>query len=82
VHHAQARTCRIRFAVVNADSRPALRVEICDDGIGLPAEQHVGVGITSMRERAAELGGTCMIGPAPGGGTQVCAQLPIPSVEY
>ena len=51
VRHAQARTCRIRFAVVNADSRPGLRVEICDDGVGLPADHCVGVGLTSMRER-------------------------------
>ncbi len=51
VRHAQARSCRIRFAVVNADSRPGLRVEICDDGVGLPADHRVGVGLTSMRER-------------------------------
>jgi DNA-binding NarL/FixJ family response regulator len=51
--HAQAATCRIRFAVVNADSRPALSVEIYDDGVGLPADQRAGVGLTSMRERTA-----------------------------
>ncbi|MFL5801542.1 MAG: GAF domain-containing sensor histidine kinase [Roseiflexaceae bacterium] len=78
--HAQARTCRIRFAVVNADNRPALQVDICDDGVGLPAEQRVGVGLTSMRERAAELSGTYAIESAPGGGTRVWAQLPISSV--
>jgi signal transduction histidine kinase len=79
--HAQASNCHIQFAVVNADSRPALSVEICDDGVGLAADHLVGVGLTSMRERAAELSGTYVIEPALGGGTRVCAQLPIPSVE-
>jgi two-component system NarL family sensor kinase len=30
-----------------------------------------------MRERAAELGGSCQIGPGPEGGTRVLARLPI-----
>ncbi|MBB4941167.1 signal transduction histidine kinase [Streptosporangium album] len=37
------------------------------------------MGLLSMRERAAELGGTCVIGEAPGGGTLVEAVLPIPA---
>jgi signal transduction histidine kinase len=32
-----------------------------------------------MRERAAELGGSCRIEPAPGGGTRVLARLPLPA---
>ena len=40
-----------------------------------------GVGLLSMRERAAELGGTCVIGAAPGGGTVVEAVLPIPAAR-
>jgi two-component system, NarL family, sensor kinase len=31
-----------------------------------------------MRERAAELGGTCLIRPGAAGGTSVRASLPIP----
>jgi nitrate/nitrite-specific signal transduction histidine kinase len=34
------------------------------------------VGLSSMRERAAELGGTCVIEPAPSGGARVLARLP------
>ncbi|MBB2742470.1 UNVERIFIED_ORG: hypothetical protein FHR35_002292 [Microbispora rosea subsp. rosea] len=36
------------------------------------------VGTVSMRERAAELGGTCAITSRPGGGTVVEALLPLP----
>ncbi|MDQ3935948.1 MAG: sensor histidine kinase, partial [Actinomycetota bacterium] len=37
-----------------------------------------GVGLASMRERAAELGGTCTVEAADGGGTVVSARLPMP----
>ena len=52
-------------------------LEIADDGRGLPTERRPGIGLTSMRERAEELGGTCAIGPRPGGGTVVRAWLPL-----
>jgi signal transduction histidine kinase len=35
------------------------------------------VGIASMRERAAEVGGSFVIGPGPSGGTLVVADLPL-----
>jgi nitrate/nitrite-specific signal transduction histidine kinase len=34
-----------------------------------------------MRERAAELGGTCVVEPAAGGGTRVLVWLPLESRE-
>jgi signal transduction histidine kinase len=71
--HAQARTFVVR--IVLADG---LHVEVCDDGIGLPTERHAGVGVTSMQERATELGGTCLIETRPVGGTRVFARLPVP----
>ena len=49
----------------------ALHLEIRDDGIGLPAKHHAGVGLTSMRERTAELGGSFDIDSTPNGGTIV-----------
>ncbi|WP_344953047.1 sensor histidine kinase [Sphaerisporangium flaviroseum] len=55
----------------------ALRVRIGDDGTGLPDRPRAGVGLTSMRERAAELGGNCGAVSAPGGGTVVEAVLPL-----
>ena len=54
-----------------------MSLEVIDDGCGVPEEHPVGVGLTSMRERAAELGGTCVIEAAPGGGTRVYTELPL-----
>lgn len=71
--HAGARHCRLRLTLDDT-----LQVEVCDDGVGLPAARRDGVGLAAMRERAAELGGTCLIGGRPGGGTRVLARLPLP----
>jgi len=70
--HAQARTCVVRLALLDE-----LQLEITDDGVGLPAELHAGVGLLSMRERAAELGGSCVIETTPGQGTRVLVKLPL-----
>ena len=72
VRHAQAQTCAVRLMLGDA-----LDVEICDDGVGLPPGGRAGVGLTSMRERTAELGGTCQIESVPGGGTCIRAGLPL-----
>lgn len=54
----------------------ALWLEVADDGAGMPAGFVAGVGVTSMRSRAAELGGTLTIEARPGGGTTVACRLP------
>jgi signal transduction histidine kinase len=71
--HAHARTCRIRLSLEGG-----LCLEITDDGDGLPADKHAGVGLTSMRERTAELGGEFRIEPGATRGTRVWARLPLP----
>jgi signal transduction histidine kinase len=76
LRHAQARQATLRLSL--DETHPAtLRVEVTDDGRGLPAEHRAGVGLTSMRERVAELGGTFLVERRTGGGTRVLASLPV-----
>jgi signal transduction histidine kinase len=71
--HAGAQRCSIRLATGRE-----LTIEVIDDGRGLPDDLEPGVGITSMRERASELGGSVVVEAIPAGGTRVWAQLPLP----
>ncbi|NRQ35889.1 GAF domain-containing sensor histidine kinase [Nonomuraea sp. NN258] len=76
--HAGATRARLRLEVVGT----RLTLEICDDGRGIrPGDPGArtagsGVGLASMAERAAELGGTCTIDDNPAGGTRVRVELP------
>lgn len=70
--HAQADQATVRINVNHW-----LEIEINDNGLGLPENNSPGVGISSMKERAAELGGTCTIKQLPAGGTLVSARLPL-----
>src|SRR5215207_9540779 len=70
--HARAQSCVVRLAV-NDD----VVLEIVDDGVGLPVQRSAGVGLSSMLERASELGGSCIVGPVPKGGTRVLIRLPL-----
>jgi signal transduction histidine kinase len=72
VRHADAG----RACVLLAVETEALTVEVVDDGRGLPAEVVAGVGLSSMRERAEEMGGTCRVQAGTAGGTRVLAVLP------
>ena len=71
-HHARARHACIRFRL-DRD----LHIEIADDGVGFNGSRDEGVGLHSMRERAAELGGSLIVSRRPEGGTLVSATLPI-----
>ncbi len=72
--HAPGATVEVR---VHHGARDLL-VAVRDDGPGGRANGSRGHGIIGMRERAALVGGTLDVGPAPGGGFQVEARLPIP----
>lgn len=71
--HSAARSCAVRLWVDDD-----LHIEIVDDGIGLPEQHGTGVGLWSMRERATELGGDCVVSACSDGGTKVRATLPLP----
>lgn len=70
--HAGASSCSVRLSLDGA-----LRLEVADDGRGLPDDYRPGTGLASMRERAEELGGSCTIEAGPEGGTVVSARLPL-----
>lgn len=71
--HAAAKSCAVRLWVDDD-----LHIEVVDDGVGLPAVTNGGVGLSSMRERATELGGECLVEADHDGGTRVFATLPLP----
>lgn len=77
--HANAKTCHIRLRVASTDSishKRILELDIVDDGRGIAPTAAHGLGLLSMRARAAEVGGTCHILQNRGGGTAVRAQIP------
>jgi signal transduction histidine kinase len=78
--HSESPTAKIRLARSGAD----VRVEVEDEGKGIPPEKHYevaspgtpGVGIRGMRERLRQLGGSLEI-HSNGKGTLVKARLPM-----
>jgi signal transduction histidine kinase len=75
VRHASASRCMIHLSFDMETNE--LRLNVCDNGQGVPEEFEEGVGLASIRERATELGGTCKLKMAPGGGTCIEAIIPI-----
>ena len=80
--HAGAQTCAITLAL----EAGVLCLEVRDNGRGMPEPRdhppaRTGVGLTSMRERATELGGSLFVESLPEGGTRVLTRLPLPGEE-
>jgi signal transduction histidine kinase len=70
--HSGASRCRVAVAVDGA-----FELTVADNGTGTNGRPTRGMGWTSMRERAAELGGSCTITGRPEGGLLVRAVLPL-----
>lgn len=73
IKHAQATACDARLTITDDN----LHIEIIDNGIGIADQYRAGVGLTSMRERAEELGGTFAIVPIQPNGTRLTVDLPL-----
>jgi signal transduction histidine kinase len=77
VRHAAAHTVTVRL--YGADH--TLKVEVTDDGIGFdptdPELRSHHLGLTSMEERAREIGGTLILSARPGSGTVVSLEVPV-----
>ena len=72
IKHAQATTCTIGIAT----NTKTLTLTITDDGRGISNVHSNGIGTQSMRERAAELGGTFAVEPNEPSGTRIEVGLP------
>lgn len=73
VKHARAGAATVTARVQNGD----LRVEICDDGVGgASTDDHSGLG--GLEDRVSALDGRLTIESPVGGGTRICALLPVP----
>jgi signal transduction histidine kinase len=71
----------VRLEETEHERRPAVVLEVADDGIGFPdtgidrrSEGHLGLRL--VLDRVAHLGGRVDIGRRPGGGAVVTAVLP------
>lgn len=71
LRHARAQHCWISIK-----HNGNLMLEVSDDGIGLPAQRHHGVGLSAMEERAAQLGGSLYVGNRIPRGTTIRLTLP------
>jgi signal transduction histidine kinase len=82
VRHARATECVVRVEVSGSDE---LLLEVSDNGAGLPTRLsspgNGGIGLTSIRERAAELSGTCSFQRLEKGGTRIKVVLPFSRKE-
>ena len=71
------RHARAKHAVVRLSQRRGLtHVIVADDGVGMPDVVELGVGMSGMRSRLAELGGRLCIRSSPLRGTAVIASVP------
>ena len=73
IKHAAANQLQLRLTLQEG----TFLLEICDDGMGLPAapSESAGDGLLNMRERLTNLGGACEISSIPGRGTTVGFRL-------
>jgi two-component system NarL family sensor kinase len=73
VRHGGGTRCSVSILITD----DAVELSVRDDGGGLKPGRTPGVGLRSMRERSAEVGGTLTVRSPPEGGTVVAARLPL-----
>ncbi len=74
IRHAQSPTIEVRLHRANDH----VRLEVVDQGRGMPHEVTPGFGLKNMQERALLLGGRMEIESEPGRGTRVVLTVPLP----
>lgn len=80
LHNAVRHAAATHVTVTLEDARGAVHLRVADDGRGFtpsaPELRSRHLGLTSMEERAAELGGRLWVQSAPGAGTTVTLTVP------
>jgi signal transduction histidine kinase len=74
--HSDAGSVRVALGIEGDE----LVAEVSDDGRGFVLGGSSGVGLSSMRERAAVLGGGIEVESEPGAGTRVRLRVPLPRI--
>jgi two-component system, NarL family, sensor kinase len=74
--HAQATCCTIEL-----EFNKEVTVKLSDNGRGFPDRYNPGVGITSMRERAVELGGRFQLRSSVEGGAEIIVRIPFQQIQ-
>lgn len=74
IKHAHARRADLRLSTLDEE----IVLNVSDDGIGFASEESFPghLGLRSMRERAARLGGTLQVDSVPSQGTRIEARIP------
>jgi len=74
--HARATAASVDLVVAEGQCR----LEIADNGVGLPptGPRDGGLGLVNLRRRAEKLDGSLTVGRAPSGGTAVSWHVPVP----
>ncbi len=76
--HAMARHVEIRLATVESGSHEWVRLEVQDDGVGMPPPaQRRGLGLIGIRERVEALDGDFDLSTRPRAGTKISVTLPL-----
>ncbi len=73
IRHSAASSCEIRCRV----SAKSLRILVRDDGRGLSADLRQGLGMTTMKRRAKQVDGQCLVESMPGAGVVISLTVPL-----
>ncbi|MCU7549387.1 PAS domain S-box protein [Chitinophagaceae bacterium LB-8] len=77
LRHAQANNVQIVIDLIE----DVLCLQVIDDGRGFDTKQkREGIGLTNMRSRAENLGGTLSLASTPGAGCQLMVNIPLESI--
>lgn len=72
-----ARHARATAVTVECVGGAGVRLQVTDDGMGIADDAVRGNGLGNLEARAAALGGTFTVRPAPGGGTVATFSIPV-----